>query len=315
MTDRADVDTAWPGGRSTQPRGLDCHARTVNLPRASTLRPHTALLAVAAAALLAGCGGSGSSTPAGTSPPAATQTTFSLHDPAYAAAVAKRKRAHDAERAKTTVTAATIPATTSTITTPRTKTEAPRPHVDQRPIPFPEQRVQEMADYSARHYGEATAALTDPKVIVEHFTETPDLQSTINTFAPDTPDPELHELPNVCAHFVVDKDGTITQLVPLAIRCRHTVGLNWTAIGIEQVGSSDAEILGRPAQLDAVVRLTAWLQCKYGIATKDVIGHNESLTSPYHREGVASLRTQTHDDWQKADMDRVRALLRRQPCG
>ena len=28
------------------------------------------------------------------------------------------------------------------------------------------------------------------------------------TFSPDTPDPELHELPQVCAHFVIDTDGT-----------------------------------------------------------------------------------------------------------
>ena len=51
-------------------------------------------------------------------------------------------------------------------------------------------------------------------------------------------DAELHELPGTCAHFIVDKDGTIYQLVALTIMCRHTVGLNWTAFGIEQVGLS-----------------------------------------------------------------------------
>ena len=83
-------------------------------------------------------------------------------------------------------------------------------------------------------------------MIVIHFTETPDFSSTFNTFAPDTPDSELHELPNTCAHFVIDRDGTIHQLVPLDIMCRHTVGLNYTAIGIEHVGYSDREILERP---------------------------------------------------------------------
>jgi hypothetical protein len=34
----------------------------------------------------------------------------------------------------------------------------------------------------------------------------------------------------------------------------------------------------------------------------NVIGHNESLTSPYHRELVASWRCQTHGDWRRADM-------------
>ena len=34
--------------------------------------------------------------------------------------------------------------------------------------------------------------------------------------------------------------------------CRHTVGLNYTAIGIEHVGSSDAQILGNAKQMAAV---------------------------------------------------------------
>ena len=57
------------------------------------------------------------------------------------------------------------------------------------------------------------------------------------------PDSELHELPGTCAHFVIDTDGTIYQLVSTSIMCRHTVGLNYTAIGIEHVGTSDAQIL------------------------------------------------------------------------
>ena len=69
-------------------------------------------------------------------------------------------------------------------------------------------------------------------------------QRRYNTFAPNRPDPELHERPGVCAHFVIDRDGTIHQLVPLRLMCRHTVGLNHTAIGIEHVGISDAEVLG-----------------------------------------------------------------------
>ncbi len=60
-------------------------------------------------------------------------------------------------------------------------------------------------------------------------------------------------------------------------------------------------------------RLTAWLRCRYGIAIKSVIGHNESLTSPYHRENVARLRTQTHADWSKSDMNIYRRKLRERP--
>ena len=68
--------------------------------------------------------------------------------------------------------------------------------------------------------------------------------------------------------------------------CRHTVGLNYTAIGIEHVGRSDAQVLGNPRQLAASLRLTRMLQGRYGITTRNVIGHNESLSSPFHRERV-----------------------------
>jgi N-acetyl-anhydromuramyl-L-alanine amidase AmpD len=69
-----------------------------------------------------------------------------------------------------------------------------------------------MTTYSERHYGRATYRLVDPRVIVEHYAETSTAQSAYNTFAPDTADSELHELPNVCAHFLVDKDGSVYQL-------------------------------------------------------------------------------------------------------
>jgi hypothetical protein len=91
--------------------------------------------------------------------------------------------------------------------------------------------------------------------------------------------------------------------------CRHTVGLNWTAIGIEHVGMTGDEVLANPRMLRASLALTRWLQAREGIATRDVIGHNESLTSPYHRERVARLRTQTHADWPRALMRRYRARL------
>ena len=117
------------------------------------------------------------------------------------------------------------------------------------------------------------------------------------------------ERPGVCAHFIVDRDGTIYQLVSLALICRHTVGLNDRAIGIEHVGFSDAEILGRPAQIRASLRLTRWLQARYGIARRDVIGHAESLSSPYHHERVARLRKQTHGDFAPPAMRRYRARL------
>jgi beta-N-acetylhexosaminidase len=186
---------------------------------------------------------------------------------------------------------------------------APRPRIVWKPIPFPAARRSEMARYSLQHYGNAQWRLTSPHVIVEHFTANESMSATWNAFAADAPDPELNQLPGDCAHFIVDRDGTIYQLVPLGIRCRHTVGLNWTAIGIEQVGESDAEILANPRELHAALALTVWLMSRYDISLGDVIGHAESLTSPYHRELYAPWRCQTHADWSGPDMDRFRTML------
>jgi N-acetylmuramoyl-L-alanine amidase len=182
------------------------------------------------------------------------------------------------------------------------------------PIPYGAARKREMAAYSLRHYGEHTYVLSHPKVIVEHYTETATAQEAFNTFAPDVPDNEFHELPNTCAHFLVEPNGRIDQLVALSLRCRHTTGLNWTAIGIENVGFSDQAILDDPAQIAASLRLTRWLRCRYAISLKNVIGHNESLSSPYHHDLVPAFQHQTHSDWSHADMSRYRALLARRPC-
>jgi beta-N-acetylhexosaminidase len=151
--------------------------------------------------------------------------------------------------------------------------------------------------------------LIDPKVIVEHFTASTTYSSAYNTFAADQPDVELHERPGVCAHFIVDRDGTIHQLVRLKWICRHTIGLNYTAIGIEHVGTSDGDVMGRARELRASLRLTRWLQARFGIRRRDVIGHAESLSSPYHRERVKALRGRTHADFAKPAMRRYRRLL------
>jgi N-acetyl-anhydromuramyl-L-alanine amidase AmpD len=191
---------------------------------------------------------------------------------------------------------------------------APKPATVWKPVPMPASRLAETAAYSARHYGDRTWRLARPRVIVEHYTASRSFASTWSAFASDAPDPELHEKPGTCAHFVVDRDGTIYQLVSLKLMCRHTVGLNYTAIGIEHVGMSDAQVMGDRRQLAASLRLTRALQGRYGIATRNVIGHNESLSSPYHRENVARLRTQTHSDFPRAVMNGYRRRLARLPA-
>lgn len=187
------------------------------------------------------------------------------------------------------------------------------PHTAWDPIPFGPARKALMTAYVRRHYGsfmKPTWRLVHPRVIVIHYTDA-SYSSTFNTFADDVPDSELHELPATCAHFVIDSNGVIHQLVSLGTMCRHTVGLNWTAIGIEHVGFSDAQVLGDARQMSSSLRLVHWLQCRFNIQTRDVIGHAESLSSPYHHEDVPSLRTQTHSDFVHRDMQTYRTRLRK----
>jgi N-acetylmuramoyl-L-alanine amidase len=186
---------------------------------------------------------------------------------------------------------------------------APQPRIVQKPISFGAARRAETAAYAQRHYGLATWRLRAPHVIVEHYTASTSFSSAWSTFAADTPDPELGEKPGTCAHFVIDRDGTIYQLVPLTTICRHTVGLNWTAIGIEHVGTSDAAILADPRELRASLELTLWLMSRFHVSLPNVIGHAESLTSRYHRERYAPWRCQTHGDWLHADMVGYRRRL------
>ena len=217
-----------------------------------------------------------------------------------------------------TSTASTAP-TSSTRGTPPISKRRPaghdpppvvKPRIVWDPIPFGTKRKAETAAYAERHYGLRTYRLINPHVIVIHYTDGPSFLSAYNTFAPDVPDSELHELPGTCAHFVIDIAGVIHQLVSLGIMCRHTVGLNWTSIGIEHVGYSDRQILDNRRELDASLRLVRWLRCRFHITIANIIGHNESLSSPYRHERVRSLRTQTHGDWIHADMQVYRHRLR-----
>jgi N-acetylmuramoyl-L-alanine amidase len=185
---------------------------------------------------------------------------------------------------------------------------AAKPPVVWKPIPFGDKRKSQMAAYSKRHYGQHTWRLRDPKVIIEHYTAGTSFSSAWNTFAANSP--HNGELPGTCAHFIIDRDGTIYQLVPLWIRCRHAVGMNYTSIGIEHVGTSDQMVLGDRAQMHSSLRLTLWLMSRFHINIGNVIGHRESLYSPYRHELYPSWRCLVHADFPRWAMRKYRHRLR-----
>ena len=183
-----------------------------------------------------------------------------------------------------------------------------RPPIVWKPIPYGDTRKAQMAAYSKRHYGVRTWRLTDPMVIVEHYTDGTTWQGAWNTFASNTQ--HLGEYPGTCAHFLIDTDGTIYQLVRLTVRCRHAVGMNYTAIGIEHVGTSDRMVLDNDRQMRASLRLTVWLMARFGINIGNVIGHRETLESPYRHELDPAWKCLVHADFPHWAMKEYRTRLK-----
>jgi hypothetical protein len=193
-------------------------------------------------------------------------------------------------------------------------TKLKRPPIKRDPIPYGPKRKRQMGGYSKRHYGQREWRLRNPKVIVLHYTAGPSYESAWQVFASN--DPNRGERPGVCAHFVVDKDGTIYRTVPRSIRCRHAIGLNHKAVGIEMVqeagrGShwADRQILHRRPQIHRALRLVGWLKQRLGIRMRDVIGHAMANDSRYFKD-LEGWRND-HTDWLRSDVRKFRHRLQR----
>jgi N-acetyl-anhydromuramyl-L-alanine amidase AmpD len=146
------------------------------------------------------------------------------------------------------------------------------------PLPFGERRRALTLEYIRQHYDPQASDITIvPRAIVIHWTASPTLSSALATFAPEelpAGRPELRKggKVNVSAHFVVDRDGTIYRLLPETLMARHTIGLNRSAVGIENVGGPRWPLTD--AQLTANARLVRDLVARYpGIRL--LLGHRE----------------------------------------
>ncbi len=181
--------------------------------------------------------------------------------------------------------------------------------IHQRFIAFGPRRKRQMAAYSKRHYGVRQWRLRETQKNVGAGAAASPPRPRIPPAFPPHPPPQVPETPNVCAHFVISGSGRVVQLVPVGIRCRHVVGLNQVAIGIEHTGFSDGDVLGNRRQMRSSIRLTKWLRCRYDIGIRDVIGHRESLGSRFHRELVPSMKYQTHGDFRHSSMSLYRREL------
>ncbi len=148
-----------------------------------------------------------------------------------------------------------------------------------RPLPFGPGRTAATLDYLRTRSGDPSIATIElvPRMVVVHWTAIPTLRKTWRAFAPellpaDRPDIAAAGRVNVSSQFLIDRDGTIYQLLPETIVARHVIGLNRVAIGIENVGGPEAPLT--PAQLDANAALVRHLVRKYP-TIRYLIGHLE----------------------------------------
>lgn len=146
----------------------------------------------------------------------------------------------------------------------------------EKPIIYNEEREKLSLDYLKNRHGiDQQTATIEPSMVVVHWTAVPTLESTFDVFNPvhlgGRPELTSASNLNVSAHFLVDRDGTIFRLLPDTTFARHTIGLNYMAIGIENIGGPDAPLT--KAQLKANTELIRYLHKKHQLTY--VIGHHE----------------------------------------
>lgn len=152
-----------------------------------------------------------------------------------------------------------------------------------------------------RHGLTLTEPTISPKIIVSHWTVIPTFEDSFNAFNPVFLPNVRKELKrasplNVSIHFLVDRDGTIYRLMPENLMARHVIGLNWCALGIENVGDGNKFPLTE-AQLKANICLVKYLKKKYK-SIEYLIGHHEYTSfqnTPLWKETDANYRTEKSD--------------------
>lgn len=151
-----------------------------------------------------------------------------------------------------------------------------KPYIIQRPVQWDVDRERLSLEYLLKRHGiHADTALIEPRIVVVHYTENMSVNATFKTFnpviLPGRKDLQGASALNVSAQFIIGRDGSIYQLLGENQFARHTIGLNYCAIGIENIGTLKNPLTAK--QLQANARLIAYLRKKYAI--EYVIGHHE----------------------------------------
>lgn len=146
-----------------------------------------------------------------------------------------------------------------------------------KPISYNEERVRLSLEYLKDHHGlvQKTPVIV-PKMIVLHYTAGGTVESNYKYFNKTHLENTRNILKkqstlNVSSQFIIDRDGTIYQLMEPNMFARHTIGLNYCAIGIENIGSKKQPLTEE--QVEANAQLVRYLTQKYKI--EYLIGHSE----------------------------------------
>src|SRR6218665_3479623 len=147
----------------------------------------------------------------------------------------------------------------------------------QKPIDYSKERVKLSLDYMKDHHNliQKTPNIT-PKIVVLHYTAGVTIDSNFRYFSNLYLENQRATLKkqstlNVSAHFLVDRDGIVYQLVDPELFAGHTIGLNYCAIGVENIGSKSQPLTDK--QVEANAELVKYLAKKYPI--EYLIGHSE----------------------------------------
>ncbi|MDO6392116.1 peptidoglycan recognition family protein [Pontibacter sp. BT731] len=146
-----------------------------------------------------------------------------------------------------------------------------------KPVVFDAERKKLSLEYMEKRHGLVQdSPYIKPKMIVLHWTAIPTLEQSFDAMNPVHLPGSRSNLGavsalNVSAQFLVDRDGTIFQQLPDTAFARHVIGLNHSAIGVENVGSAKSPLT--KAQLKANEELIRYLTKRYGI--EYLIGHYE----------------------------------------
>jgi N-acetylmuramoyl-L-alanine amidase len=169
-----------------------------------------------------------------------------------------------------------------------------------KPIIFDSVRSELSLQYLQQRHGLTQSQPTiKPVMIVLHWTAIPSLEKTFDVFNRSTLPVAREQIAsastlNVSSQYLVDRDGTIFQLLPDTVFARHVIGLNYCAIGVENVGSNNNPLT--EAQLEANEQLIRYLKTKYAI--EYVIGHYEYkqfIGTPLWRESDPEYLTEKTD--------------------